>query len=483
MNRDLATLCRGLGLTPPPASADLPVAGVTTDSRGEVTGRLFFALTGPRFDGHDFVAQALAKGAVAAVVAASRWASHPDAVLVPGDRILAVADPLTALGSLAHWWRQQWGGPVVAITGSAGKTTTKELLASALRAALGDEAVWATPGNWNNAVGVPLTLLGLTSAHQVAVVEVAMNQPGEISALGRLAAPNVAVVLNALRAHLAGLGSLAAIAAEKGSLITTLAPEGVAVLPIDSPFFSAWHRLAAGQRVVTFGRAPEATVRLLATQSSASGLSVTIERAGQPFTVALPCWGEHLGALVAAALAVLGQWPFHLGGIDASAVGHSASLWEAAAAAWAKLPPVPGRLERLVTPSGALLFNDTYNANPDAMRAAIDVLVAEEAAQRIVVIGEMAELGAASRDLHKEVGAYARDRGIDRFYALGGDDARAAAAAFGQEGRVYESAEALLAELIPELNGQTAVLVKGSRVSRMERIVAALCGQGGKSAA
>ncbi len=483
MRCDLATLCRGLGLTPPQALAERTVAGVATDSRGEVTGRLFFALTGPRFDGHDFVAQALAKGASAAVVAASRWATHPDAVYVPGDRILAVTDPLTALGTLAHWWRQQWGGPVVAITGSAGKTTTKELLAAAFRAALGDGAVWATPGNWNNAVGVPLTLLGLTAAHQVAVVEVAMNQPGEIAALGRLVAPNVAVVLNALRAHLAGLGSVAAIAAEKGALVTTLAPYGVAVLPIDSPFFDHWQQLAAGQRVVTFGRSQAATVRVLATRTTASGLTVTVDRAGQPFAVTLPRWGEHLGALVAAALAVLDQWPFPLGRIDASAIGHSAYLWEAAAAAWAKLPPVPGRLQRLVTPTGAILFDDTYNANPDAMRAAIDVLVAEAAAQRIVVIGEMAELGAASCDLHKEVGAYARDRGIDRFYALGGDNARAAAAAFGRKGRAYENAEALLAELLPEIDDQTAILVKGSRVSRMEQIVAALFGQGGKGAA
>lgn len=468
MQTDLARIMAASGLAPHASAAAIQLTGVSTDSRRLRPGELFVALKGLRFDGHDFVATALAQGAAAVVVDARRWPTHPDAVRVPAERLVAVPDPLAALGAIAAWWRRQWGGRVVAITGSAGKTTTKELIATALREALGAESVWATPGNWNNAIGVPLTLCALEPTHQVAVVEVAMNQPGEIVALGTLAAPEIAIVLNALRAHLAGLGTVEAIAEEKGALVTTLPAEGTAILPCASSFLERWRALAGGRPVVTFGASPDATVRVTAVQQSAAGLTVSVARAGEAVTVTLPRWGRHLAELVAAALALLAHWQIP---------------WHYAASAWANLPAVPGRLQRLVVPSGAVLFDDTYNANPDAMRAAIDLLVSEPRPRRILVMGEMAELGAQSSALHTEVGAYARAQGVEQLFALGGEGAQAAARAFGPGGAAYAELPDLLAQLLPQLDSGCAVLVKGSRVSRMERVVAALLARGADHAA
>ncbi|GAB6049332.1 hypothetical protein JCM16106_01760 [Hydrogenophilus islandicus] len=462
MRASLAEIAALFDLREFPCWRNSAVTGVTTDSRRDVAGRLFVALKGERFDGHNFVAAALAQGAVAAVVAEERWRNHPDAPNVSAERILPVADPLAALGGIAQWWRRRWGGLVVAVTGSAGKTTTKTLLAEAFAAIWGEEAVWATPGNWNNAIGLPLTLLGIEPHHRVAVVEVAMNQPGEIAALGRLAEPNVALVLNALRAHLAGLGSVEAIANEKGSLVTTLAVDGVAVLPCDAPYFTAWQRSAAPRRVVTFGRSEKAQVRLLSEKADPDALHFEVAGPRERVTATLPWIGPHFADLATAALAVL------------DALGLP---WQPAVERWKGLSPVAGRLRRLTTASKAVLLDDTYNANPDAMRAAIDALLTLPQPRKVVVMGEMAELGPLSTQLHEEVGRYAKARGVNHFLTLG-EGARGAAQAFGDGGASYEQLEALLADLRPLLDEQTAVLVKGSRISRMERVVTALVPQG-----
>ncbi|WP_217125205.1 UDP-N-acetylmuramoyl-tripeptide--D-alanyl-D-alanine ligase [Hydrogenophilus thiooxidans] len=458
MNASLAEIAAAIGAPTPPNALHRFVDGVTTDSRAACAGKLFVALAGPRFDGHDFVTTALAQGAVAAVVSATRWAQHRDRTTVPTERLILVPDTLAALGAIGQWWRRQWGGVVAAVTGSAGKTTTKTLLASALAAIWGADRVWATPGNWNNAIGVPLTLCGIERAHWGAVVEVAMNQPGEIVALGRLAEPNVAVVLNALRAHLAGLGSLEAVAAEKGSLVTTLASDGVAVLPADSPFFAEWRQWAQPRRIVTFGRTSAARVRLCHEATGAEGVRFDVVSDRQKATVRLPWVGRHFAELASAALAVL----------DALQLP-----WEPAVAAWQALPPVAGRLRRLQTPTGTVVLDDTYNANPDAMRAAIDALMTLPQPRKVVVMGEMAELGTHAAGLHEEVGRYAKAAGVTHFLTLG-QMAQAAASGFGPGAKAFTDLPRLLESLLPLLDAQTAILVKGSRVSHMERVVASI---------
>jgi UDP-N-acetylmuramoyl-tripeptide--D-alanyl-D-alanine ligase len=458
MNTSLAEIAAAIGVPMPPEAQDRRIDGVTTDSRAACAGKLFVALKGTRFDGHDFVAAALTQGAVAAMVSAAQWAHHRDRTSVPADRVLPVPDTLAALGAIGQWWRRQWGGAVTAVTGSAGKTTTKTLLASALAAIWGESQVWATPGNWNNAIGVPLTLCGIERKHRGVVVEVAMNQPGEIVALGRLAEPNVAVVLNALRAHLAGLGSVDAVAAEKGSLVTTLASDGVAVLPADSPFFAEWRERAQPRQIVTFGRAPAAMVRLCHEVADAEGVCCDVVSDRQKATVRLPWVGRHFAELACAALAVL----------DALQLP-----WEPAVAAWQALPPVAGRLRRLQTPTGTVVLDDTYNANPDAMRAAIDALMTLPHPRKVVVMGEMAELGAHGSELHEEVGRYAKAAGVTHFLTLG-PNAEAAASGFGDGAMAFSALPRLLDALLPLLDAQTAVLVKGSRASRMERVVTAI---------
>ncbi|MBI5781932.1 MAG: UDP-N-acetylmuramoyl-tripeptide--D-alanyl-D-alanine ligase [Rhodocyclales bacterium] len=426
------------------------ITGVEIDSRVPLAGRLFVALRGARFDGHDFVAAALAAGAAAALVERRWWASRQ-----PAGSFLLVEDARRALARLAAAWRARFPEPLVGITGSNGKTTVKEMTAAILRAHFGAEAVLATRGNRNNDIGLPLTLLELEAAHRAAVCELGINRPGEMALLAAIACPDVALVTTAQRAHLEGFGMLDTVAREKGQIYRFLAPDGTALIPADDPHAALWREMAAGRRVLTFGRGGEVS-------GTAEPLpwgwrvQVCAPRGEVAFTLPLPGRHNVHNALAAIACAVALEVPL-----------------ETAAGALAAFVPVPGRLQPVPGEQGALLIDDTYNANPDSMRAAIEVLAALPQPRKLLVLGDMGEVGPEAPRLHAALGQYARTAGIERLFTLG-ELAREAATAFGRTAESFAELEPLVQRLRAELSPQTAVLVKGSRFMRMERVVSAL---------
>jgi UDP-N-acetylmuramoyl-tripeptide--D-alanyl-D-alanine ligase len=427
---------------------------VTTDSRALRAGDLFVALKGEHFDGHDFVPAALAQGAVAALVAQDR-APALEGVLV------AVADPLVALGLLAAYWRAQFTLPVAAIVGSNGKTTVKEMVAAILRAHWCETKVLATKGNLNNAIGVPLTLLRLTAMHRAAVIELGMNHRGETRELAALARPTIAVVNNAQREHQEFMASVAEVAAEHADAIAALPRGGVAVINADDAHAELWQAAAhaAGARVVTFALDRTADVNARCTPR-AGGSELEIVAPAGVVQVALAVPGRHMARNALAATAA------------ALACGASIAAVKAGLAAFRA---VPGRLVAVHATSGALVLDDTYNANPDSMRAAIDVL-AGTPGTRWLVMGDMGEVGAEGPAFHREIGAYAREQGVARLYATG-ELARETVAAFGAGATHVADVPALAALVQRDAHAGVALLVKGSRFMRMERVVAALAGQ------
>jgi UDP-N-acetylmuramoyl-tripeptide--D-alanyl-D-alanine ligase len=432
----------GAGRRGPDASFD----GVTTDSRQVSHGDLFVALKGERFDGHEFVDQALELGAVAAMV------SEPERVRQAHARLIIVDDTRIALGRLAARWRARFRIKLVGVTGSNGKTTVKEMVAGSLRAAAGDNAVLATTGNLNNDIGVPLMLLRLRSQHRYAVIEMGMNHLGEISYLTGLAAPTVAVVNNAGVAHIGELGSREAIAQAKGEIYQGLGKDGVAVINADEVFAGYWRSLNAKRPVVDFGLDQPASVRG-EWRPDADGSVITVRTPDSSYQARLHVPGVHnvRNALAAAAVA-------HALDIAPQAVARGLAEFEGA----------KGRLQRKHCRGGGMLIDDTYNANPDSTRAAIAVL-AVLAGTRILVLGDMGELGPEGRSLHRAVGAAAREAGIDRLLTVG-ELSEAAAAEFGEGGRHFGDIEALCTALESMLGPQVTVLVKGSRFMGMERV-------------
>jgi UDP-N-acetylmuramoyl-tripeptide--D-alanyl-D-alanine ligase len=427
---------------------------VTTDSRTVEPGDLFVALAGERFDGHDFVAPAFARGAVAALVAADR--AHGLA-----GNLVVVDDTLAGLGRLAGHWRDRFSLPLIVIVGSNGKTTVKEMLAAILRAQFGDARVLATRGNLNNAIGLPLTLLRLADAHCAAVVELGMNHRGETAELAAIARPTVAVVNNAQREHQEFMQSIAEVAAEHADLIRTLPAAGIAVLNADDAFVDVWRDAAhrKGVVIVEFALDHLAAVRGRYAPMPAGGALDLATPAGDA-TVRLATFGRHNAAnALAAATAALAI------GVPLAAVLRGLEAFR----------PVAGRLVRSTTPGGATVIDDTYNANPDSVRAAIEVLAAAPA-PRWLVLGDMGEVGAQGPAWHHEVGNYARESGIDRLLAAG-TQAAEAAAAFGPGAEHFASVAELAARVATEAAPGVTVLVKGSRFMRMERVVAALAGQ------
>ncbi len=428
--------------------------GVTTDSRAVAPGDLFVALAGERYDGHAYVGEAARRGAVAAVTARLVATDTP----VPQ---IVVADTRLALGRLAADWRARFALPLVALTGSNGKTTVKEMLAAILAAACGSaEAVLATRGNLNNDIGMPLTLLRLRDGHRYAVIEMGMNHAGEIDYLTRIARPTVALVNNAQRAHVGMLGGLEAIARAKGEIYAGLAPAGVAVVNADDAFAPYWKELNAGRRIVTFGLAADADVRA---EASAGELRVAIPGGG--FTVALQVAGEHNVRNALAACAA------------AHALAIAPREMRSGLAAFAG---VPGRLQRRRAAGTSWVIDDSYNANPESMKAAIQVLAAERG-RKVLVMGDMGELGAGAGAMHAEVGAYARAAGIEALLATG-PDSRAAVEAFGAGARHFADVPALIAAAGGEARAGATLLVKGSRFMQMERVADALCAPGGVDA-
>jgi UDP-N-acetylmuramoyl-tripeptide--D-alanyl-D-alanine ligase len=420
-----------------------PIARVSTDTRDVRRGDLFVALRGDRFDAHDFVGDAIAGGAAAIVV--ERWTGRaaPPALVVPDGR--------KALGWIAAGWRRRQDLPLVAVTGSNGKTTVKEMIAAILAAHLGREAAFATRGNLNNDVGVPLTLLSLDANHRAAVIELGMNHLGEIAWLAGLAQPTVALVNNAQREHQEFLDGPAATAAENGAVLEALGTAGVAVFPGDDPHAQIWRRLAGPRRTIEFGLTPAQPVHA---DADARPGRFTAMVDGQPLELELAIAGRHnlRNALAAVACA-------HAVGVPLDAIARGLRAFA----------PVAGRLRRLRGSAGFELIDDTYNANPDSVRAAIDVL-ADEPAPRLLVLGDMGEVGSQGPAFHREVGAYARERGIDRMLAAG-ELSREAADAFGAGATHYATVEELAASAAAAAAGCGSVLVKGSRFMRMERVL------------
>jgi UDP-N-acetylmuramoyl-tripeptide--D-alanyl-D-alanine ligase len=424
---------------------NLSFDGVTTDSRQVARGDLFVALRGERFDGHAFADQALAAGAAAAMV------DDPDRVTTHGASLILVDDTLQGLGRLACAWRARFAPALVGVTGSNGKTTVKEMIAGILRAQAGDEAVLATSGNLNNAIGVPLMLLRLRSHHRYAVIEMGMNHLGEIRYLTKLTFPTVAVVTNAGTAHIGELGSREAIAQAKGEIYEGLR-DGAAVINADDRFAGYWRGLNAARPVIDFGFDQPAAVR-----GSLAGAALSVHTPDAAYELRLRVPGLHNAHNALAACAVA-----YALGMPPAAVVRGLQEYEGTRA----------RLQRKAGAGGSLVIDDTYNANPDSTRAAIAVLAAQPG-MRILVLGDMGELGSEGPALHAEVGAQARRAGIDRLFALGPLSGEAARA-FGAGARHFTEVDALVSELSPMLRAGVTVLVKGSRFMRMERVVSRL---------
>ncbi|NMG45937.1 UDP-N-acetylmuramoyl-tripeptide--D-alanyl-D-alanine ligase [Aromatoleum toluvorans] len=434
-------------------NGDATFTSVGTDSRRIRAGQLFVALRGERFDGHDFVEQAIAAGAVAVMVDEDWEREHGDADM---PRVV-VGDTRLALGVLAAHWRSRFHIPLIGITGSNGKTTVKEMCAAIMRAQLrhdghAPDGVLATVGNLNNDIGLPLTLLELRDHHRAAVIEMGMNHPGEIAYLTDIARPGVAIVTNAQRAHLQGMGSLVEIAKEKGAIYGGLGTNGVAIVNADDAHCALWREFNRGRAVVTFAAGHAADVTATG-QVHGLGTHVKLTTAEGGVEFELPVPGEHnVRNAAGAAAACLAAGASH----DAVVEGLSG------------FSGAPGRLQRRAGLGGSLIIDDTYNANPDSVRAAIDVL-ASTTGRTVLVLGDMGEVGMTSAQLHDEVGGYAKSKGIDELYALG-EMSAVAAHNFGEGGQRFATAEALIAALAPRLDANTVVLVKGSRFMRMERV-------------
>ncbi len=432
---------------------DIRFSAVSTDTRSIQPGDLFIALKGEHFDGAKFVPDALKAGAVAAVVSSVGY-EQIRSILDPRSSILIVEDTRLALGQLAAHWRNQFAIPLIAITGSNGKTTVKEMLAAILRAATGnEEGVLATQGNFNNDIGMPLTLLRLRAQHRYAVIEMGMNHPGEIDYLTHIARPDVALVNNATGAHLAGLGSVEGVARAKGEIFAGLSDMGAAIINADDAHAALWRPMTGGHRVLDFSLEHPAAVQGTWTAEGYGGELVAQTPVGE-LRVALQVPGEHnaRNALAAATAALAVQVP--LVTIAKGLEGFGG---------------VAGRLQRKQARHGALLIDDTYNANPASMRAALEVL-AQARGKRLFVLGDMGELGENAAQFHAEIGIAARELGIERLLALGPLSAEAVRE-FGTAGRHYADIEALQKDLEQELDAQTTVLVKGSRFMKMERVV------------
>jgi len=428
---------------------DRVVDCISTDSRSLPSGALFAALRGERYDGHDYGAVAAERGACGLLVERELPANLPQ-VIVP--------DTLQALTACAREQRRRFRGPVIAVTGSNGKTTTKEMI-GAIVSELGPCLV--TKGNLNNHIGVPLTLLGLDDRHQHAVIEMGASHCGEIAHLASVAEPTVGLVTNAGAAHLEGFGSLEGVAAGKGELFAGLADQGVAVINADDRFADAWRSTAAGRRILTFGldRPADFTARDIRDSIDDSGPR-------QEFSLVSPTGAERVR------LALAGRHNLY-NALGAAAAAHAAGVGlDAIVVGLARMKAVKGRLEFKPAINGALLVDDSYNANPGSLRAGLDAFRVV-GKTRWLILGDMMELGPSSSELHAEVGRYAKATGIARLLAFG-PQSRSAATAFGEGGVWFERIEDLIAEARRSLTADVVVLVKGSRASRLERVTAAI---------
>jgi UDP-N-acetylmuramoyl-tripeptide--D-alanyl-D-alanine ligase len=439
---------------------DAEFFSVSTDTRKIAQGDLFVALRGEHFDGADFIAQAMQSGAVAALVnedsvgKLASMLSPQSSIVNPGFPILLVRDTRLALGKLAAYWRRQFQVTLVAITGSNGKTTVKEMTASILRGAAGEDgAVLATRGNLNNDIGMPLTLLQLNARHRYAVIEMGMNHFGEIDYLTRIAVPQIALINNASGAHLEGLGSVEGVARAKGEIFEGLQSCGTAIINADDDHAPLWRKLAGAHSLLEFGLNDGADVSG-SWRPHEQGFLLEAKTPKGNFSVAMQVPGEHnaRNALAATAVAIAMDIPLE-------SIAKGLELFSG----------VAGRMQRKQGRNGALVIDDTYNANPASMRAAIQVL-AQAGGRRVLVLGDMGEMGGNAGEFHAEIGRLAGASGIEKLYALG-EMSRIAAREFGAKAEHFGQVEDLQRALEKELHAGTTVLVKGSRFMKMERVV------------
>ena len=425
---------------------DRAVTGASIDTRSLQPGHLFVALPGSRVDGHDFVRKAAALGASGALVSQPQDFDFPQ---------LVVPDVLAALQAIATHWRRLWAelsdGVLAGVTGSNGKTSVKTLLAQMLSQQF---SVFATPGNLNNHIGVPLCMLNLRPEHDRAVIEMGASAAGEIAQLSAIAQPHVGVVTNAADAHLLGFGSRDGVAQAKGEIYAGLAKTGTAIINADDAYCAQWQARAGQRPQCLFGRASNADVRAVDEVNGSEAQQFNLQLAGESLPISLPLPGRHsvMNALAAAAAAnVMGVATVNI----AAALNHAAS--------------VGGRLQTERLSSGALLINDAYNANPASLAAAIEVL-AGLPGPRYLVLGDMAELGDGAVAAHQQAGRSARESGIEQLWACGPLSAHAAEQ-FGAEGRHFSDVYVLGQQLAASVTKGASVLVKGSRSAGMERVV------------
>ena len=423
-NWSLAQITQITGGRLTPAEAETSVSGISTDSRKIQHGDLYVPLTGDHFNGHDFIADAVAKGAAATLT------EQPlSGISAP---LIQVADCLLALGLLAAFNRQQFTGPVVAVTGSAGKTSVKQLMASVLSQQLN---TWMTQGNLNNHIGVPLTLLALTAQHEAAVIELGASAAGEIAYTAQWVQPHIGIITNAAEAHIEGFGSLQGVVQTKGELLDFIQPGGCAVLNADDEFYGQWAERAQGIRQLSFGLQAHADVRAENIVSALDGSRFDLVYQGHRQAVKLPLLGQHnvRNALAVAAAAFA---------LDIPLTAIVAGLEQATT--------VSGRLQWLHGQQGQRILNDAYNANPASVRAAVDVL-ALAADNGWLVLGDMAELGADELELHAAAGRYARAQGIRHLLACG-TRSKKTTEAFGAGAHWFASKETL-AEYLKQQTG------------------------------
>ncbi len=425
---------------------DVQFSGASTDTRSLQKGALFIALRGARYDGHDFVDSAGEAGAHAVLV------EQPVTTALPG---VVVPDTRLAMGTLASGWRQRFDCPVIAVTGSNGKTTVKEML----RAVLGScGGVLSTSGNLNNDIGVPLTLFGLDREHAFAVIEMGANHPGEIDYLTRLTRPDVALITQCAPAHLEGFGSIEGVARAKGEIFNGLGSDGCAIINADDAYADLWSGLNSTRQIITFGLSGVADVRATTITQHADG--------SQSFELTTPLGSADV------TLSLLGRHNVMNALAAAATVTALEFTPQAIATGLAGLQTVAGRLTRVAGRAGSLLIDDSYNANPGSLTAALEVLVAQPG-RPWLVLGDMGELGSTAGSLHAAAGEQARTLGVERLYAVG-ELSRHAAEAFGAGAVHFEAMDDLIERLQDDLGEGVVLLIKGSRGARMERVTTAL---------
>lgn len=424
---------------------DAVFMAVSKDTRSLAKNDLYVALKGEHFDGHDFLQQAAELGAAGALV------SDPQTLTLPQ---ICVEDTRLALGQLAAVWRGRFNGKLVGITGSNGKTTVKEMCRAILFAAEGEEQVLSTQGNLNNDIGMPMTLLNIREPHEYAVIEMGANHLGEIAYLSRIARPDVAVITNAGPAHLEGFGSLENIARAKAEIYGGLADEGVAIINADDHYADYWRQVCQGKKIISFSmQDQQADVYAEALHDA----NYIFKTAAGDIAVTLYVPGRHnvMNALASTAIALALNIRL-----------------ESIAAGLQSFASVSGRLDFYKGQNDACIIDDTYNANPLSLQAAIEVLVATPG-EPCLVLGDMAELGESAAILHFEAGQHAKQMGVKKLFAMG-EASRHAVQGFGQGGEFYSDRQTLIEAVRADLNASTVVLVKGSRAMAMENVVHAL---------